>query len=172
MNNKLNLFSRITNIIWYILLIITAVFFFLGMSFYFKGTNEISRISLFEIQLEPENSLIPYFIPMAFITWSFVIYGFFLFKKLIHQFKKRLFFTDFAIQTLKRIGYVLIAYTFLNSIIKNILEHLVEQQTNIRNSDYTLSPFIYPLLLGFFFIILSEVFKVAKITKQENDLTI
>jgi hypothetical protein len=38
--------------------------------------------------------------------------------------------------------------------------------------DLSFSPFILTLALGLFFMVLSEVFKIARTAKEENELTI
>jgi hypothetical protein len=58
-----------------------------------------------------------------------------------------------------------IAATVLFFVIKLIFESRFEIHLG-------LTPYVFIVCLGLFFMVLSEIFKIAKTAKQENDLTI
>jgi hypothetical protein len=68
---------------------------------------------------------------------------------------------------MKRLGFVIILSALLGGIPNLILEIV---KNNISLS-LGLNPFIMLFSLGLFFLVLSEVFTIAKSIKEENDLT-
>ena len=102
---------------------------------------------------------------------AFDIYALYMFKKLLRLFAKKVIFHVDVISLLDQIGKaILIGYTicfaadFLYSmLVENRIE--MELVSGVDSSIITIG-------LGIFFLVLSDVFLVAKNIKDENDLTV
>ncbi len=101
------------------------------------------------------------------ISASLIIYGLFLFRKLLRLFKLKIIFDLEIVILMKRLGFVIILSALLGGIPNLILEIV---KNNISLS-IGLNPFVLLFSLGLFFLVLSEVFTIAKNIKEENDLT-
>jgi hypothetical protein len=96
-----------------------------------------------------------------------IIYGLFLFRKLLRLFQLRIIFDMKIVSLMKRLGFVIILSALLGGIPNFILE-LVKNKISL---SLGLNPFVLLFSLGLFFLVLSEVFTIAKSIKEENDLT-
>jgi hypothetical protein len=96
-----------------------------------------------------------------------IIYGLFLFRKLLRLFQLRIIFDMKIVSLMKRLGFVIILSALLGGIPNFILE-LVKNKISL---SLGLNPFVLLFSLGLFFLVLSEVFTIAKNIKEENDLT-
>lgn len=101
------------------------------------------------------------------LSASLIIYGLFLFRKLLRLFQLRIIFDMEIVSLMKRLGFVIILSALLGGIPNFILEII---KNNISLS-LGLNPFVLLFSLGLFFLVLSEVFTIAKSKKEENDLT-
>jgi hypothetical protein len=101
------------------------------------------------------------------ISASLIIYGLFLFRKLLRLFQLKIIFDLEIVSLMKRLGFVIILSALLGGIPNFILEIV---KNNISLS-LGLNPFVLLFSLGLFFLVLSEVFVIAKHLKEENDLT-
>ena len=101
------------------------------------------------------------------ISASLIIYGLFLFRKLLRLFQLKIIFDLEIVILMKRLGFVIILSALLGGIPNFILEIV---KNNISLS-LGLNPFVLLFSLGLFFLVLSEVFTIAKSIKEENDLT-
>ena len=101
------------------------------------------------------------------LSASLIIYGLFLFRKLLRLFQLKIIFDLEIVILMKRLGFVIILSALLGGIPNLILEIV---KNNISLS-IGLNPFVLLFSLGLFFLVLSEVFTIAKNIKEENDLT-
>ena len=101
------------------------------------------------------------------LSASLIIYGLFLFRKLLRLFQLKIIFDLENVSLMKRLGFVIILSALLGGIPNFILE-LVKNNISL---SLGLNPFVLLFSLGLFFLVLSEVFTIAKSIKEENDLT-
>jgi hypothetical protein len=74
-----------------------------------------------------------------------------------------------VIASFQKIGNLLTISGFISLIISIISKIYFEQKVTL---EFGLNQHLVIICLGLFFLVLSEVFKIAKNAKQENDLTI
>jgi hypothetical protein len=101
------------------------------------------------------------------ISALLVFYGLFLFRKLLCLFQLRIIFDEEVVYLLKKLGFVITSAALLGGIPDFILEVM----KNTISLSLGLNPFVMLFSLGLFFLVLSEVFVIAKHLKEENDLT-
>lgn len=102
------------------------------------------------------------------IAYLFFIYVIYLFKKIIRDFLRTKVFSDLVIKNLHKIGLIL-TIVGLVLIITSFFYRLNNREFQI---DLGIGNNIITICFGLFFMVLSEIFKISKNLKQENDLTI
>ena len=165
---KLNLLKAIIDFFW-ILALITIPFLLLFIA-YLTSSNEPFDIPIKMNGVEITVLYLNAKIVLFFTTLSYIVvmYGLYLFKKLLQLFQLKIIFDDQIIFHFKRIGNLLIISGFLSGI-PAFFYKVAQGEIKI---DFGANPFLYLISLGLFFMVLSEVFKIAKTMKEENDLTI
>lgn len=106
---------------------------------------------------------------LRFTGYLLAVLGLYFFKKVLGLFQKRRIFDTDVIKLLKQIGQCVVAGVLLSAIPSFIYDLVVEQTFGLEDSDLGV---LINLCIGLFFIVLSEVFKMAKAIKEENDLTL
>lgn len=170
---KLNLLKGIVDLIWIlsIILIPLLLFFIIGLFFIDKFDDFTFKINGDTLQIVDFKSKL--LIAVSASSYFFVLYAIYLFKKSLAHFKRAAIFDDLVIANFKKIGNLLILSTLINGFFMLIYRITYQSETSKSiKFELGLSPFLVTVLIGLFFLVLSEVFTIAKKAKQENDLTI
>lgn len=179
----LNILDIIITILFYLMLIIGIITFGVLTLFLFGIDLGIKTT----INFSHENKLLLYFIlTCTFIYYAFYMYSIFLFKKNVESFTNFKLFTNQVIKNFKVIGIIYLA-GYLASVFITYVIPLFGNDSTIKigignDKDSLIRLFDFPLnglIIGLFFLTLSQVFHIAKLQKeenitlkQENDLTI
>jgi type III secretory pathway component EscS len=78
-------------------------------------------------------------------------------------------FDIYIILSFRKIGNAIVLYGIVSLIISIVGQIHFKQEISL---EFGLKTHLTLICLGLFFMVLSEVFKIAKTAKQENDLTI
>ena len=112
-----------------------------------------------------------YAIRTGLFFWrAYLIYGFTYFLSILSEVDKGHYFSDKNIKYFRKIGNIFIAYTINVLILRFLLALIGKSSFNFfteYKAEFTL---LIPCALAFY--LLAEIFKHAKETKEENDLTI
>jgi len=105
------------------------------------------------------------------VSTAFYVYALYLFKKTLVLFEKKKVFSFDVIKLLDQTGRAIIVGCIVATVSSFIYATLVEGTFEI---DFTAGwdSAIFILGLGLFFIVLGDVFGMAKQIKEENDLTV
>jgi hypothetical protein len=164
---KLNFLKGIVDFVWLTMSItIPVILFFVGMVLFSNETLDIPfkiNGTILEV-VDLKSKVLFVFLVISVLMF---IYGLYLFRKLLRLFQLRIIFDFETVKILKKIGYV-ICLSALFAGIPNFISELLE---NTISLSFGLNPFILLFSLGLFFLVLSEVFVIAKHLKEENDLT-
>lgn len=164
---KLNFLKGIVDFVWMTMLVtIPFLLFFVGMVLFGNEPLDIP-IEINGTTLEVVDFKSKLIFVFLIISASLIIYGLFLFRKLLRLFQLRIIFDLEIVSLMKRLGFVIILSALLGGIPNFILE-LVKNKISL---SLGLNPFVLLFSLGLFFLVLSEVFTIAKSIKEENDLT-
>lgn len=163
---SLSILSFIINILFYCLLAV-GIAVFVALVFCLLGYNlNISSPIVFS----EKNKLSFYFILVAaFSYYTLYLYSIFLFKKNIESFTRFKLFTNQVIKNFRVIGVIyLIGY--LGSILAEFIFPLIDGHFKIEMGvgQHFFNFPLNGLIIGLFFIILSQVFQIAKNQKEEN----
>jgi hypothetical protein len=167
---KLLILKSLVDFIWIVtcipvipILLFIAVYMFIDPSI-LEIPLKINENNIEELGLSIKMSTL-----MLFVIILISIYCFYLFRKTLRYFQQQNPFSDFIIDSYKRIGYLLVFSGISASILFFVFKLVFESKFEIHLG---LSPYLFMVCLGLFFMVLSEVFKVAKTVKEENQLTI
>ena len=167
---KLVILKSLIDFIW-IVTCIPSIFLLLFVSVFVFIDPTISGLVLNMEESEVLNSSVSVIISMLVLVVVLLIgiYCFYLFRKTLRYFQQRKPFHDYVISTYRKMGNLLvitgIVATILFFVIKLIFESIFEIHLG-------LTPYVFIVCLGLFFMVLSEVFLIAKVAKEENNLTI
>lgn len=106
------------------------------------------------------------------IAYLLYVYAVFLLKKTIDLFIKRRLFDDEVIKKFNTIGKIFVAVALMTSIPSFFYSVFIKQNIGLNLTSYYSDSMLFNIAIGLFFMILSEVFKIAKNLKEENELTI
>lgn len=164
---KLNFLKGIVDFVWITtIVVIPFLLFFVGMLLFGNEPLDIP-IEINGTNLEVVDFKSKLIFVFLIISASLIIYGLFLFRKLLRLFQLRIIFDEEIVTLLKRLGFVITSSALLGGI-PNFVSELME---NTISLSLGINPFILLFSLGLFFLVLSEVFTIAKSIKEENDLT-
>ena len=99
-------------------------------------------------------------------------YGIYLFKQTLVQFSKRKFFDDKVLRALDQAGKAFIVAGMLWVVPPFFYRLLAEQTFDIGIDVSGFGSSLFSFSIGLFFMVLSDVFFMAKQMKEENDLTV
>lgn len=165
---KLTILKSIVDIFWILTLpaipLIVGLIPFIFISDGFDIPININGNEIIAIDL-------PSKIVMTFVLLSFIFlfYNVFLFRKMLRYFQKLKIFDVYVINALNKMGVLFILSGFLSGI-PTFLYRLFYLKT--FKLEIGFSPFLLIVSLGLFLMVLSEVFKIAKRAKEDNELTI
>jgi hypothetical protein len=165
---KLNLLKAIVDFVCIMSFIaIPILLVFIGIVFI---SNEYLNIPIkmngLEVNITDINSKILFL--FLILSSLLLIYGLFLFRKVLRLFQQKRIFDFEVINGFKKIGFTLVISSLLSGIPDFILKIINGKAT----LEIGLSSFVMIFCLGLFFLVLSEVFTIAKNQKEENELTI
>ena len=173
---KLNILKSIIDLFWIVSLPLIP-FIFIGFILFDNSKNGFP-ITINEIHYDALNNKTKAILILSLMSYLVLMYCIYLFKKILRSFKMLKIFDDVVLINLKKIGFLLVLSAFLNGV-PSFIYRVLYAGLGIYKGEYAgtvklelgFSSFLTMLCLGFF-MVLSEVFKIAKTAKQENDLTI
>lgn len=105
------------------------------------------------------------------IAFYIFVFGIFKLRKLLELFRKRIIFEEQNSLLLNQIGLCFLGVSILSGLagFGYFINKNEKMELTLNNG---FDSFLFTASIGLFFMVLSEVFKIAKKAKQENDLTI
>jgi type III secretory pathway component EscS len=166
---KIHVLKSIIDFIWIvtapigiplILICVPALFFY-----DFTDLN----IKIQGINLATEGLYSKILIAFSLSNYLLLIYSLYLFRKSLRYFLNAKIFDIYIILSFRKIGNAIVLYGIVSLIISIVGQIHFKQEISL---EFGLKTHLTLICLGLFFMVLSEVFKIAKTAKQENDLTI
>lgn len=165
---KIHILKAIVDFVW-ILTCLLIPFIIVFIPFLFIYDIKDLDVTISDINLSTLTIYGKLLISISLISYLMLIYSLFLFRRVLGYFLRLKIFDIHVIKIFKKIG-VLLSISGLISFSISIISNLYFNQK--FKLEIGMNEHIVILCLGLFFMILSEIFKIAKNTKQENDLTI
>ena len=100
------------------------------------------------------------------------LYGVYLLRRIVALFRKLVIFDDEIIALLRQTGRVFLFSILLTDIPPFIYDMVKHPAAGIEFSNNGFGSFLFSIALALFFLVLAEVFRIAKRMKEENELTV
>ncbi len=165
---KLNLLKTIVDFIWIMSLVFFPLIIVLSIMILMDKEVFDIPITFATGTVDLSNSFGKMALVINVINFGLLLYALYFFRKLLSRFMKRIVFEDEICFLLNKIGSIVI----MASIVQLLSDYITKLSNHKFGIEFGYGPFLYLLALGLFFKVLSEVFKIAKNMKEDNELTI
>ena len=166
---KIKALKTIVDFIWIITVPIGTVIVFLFIPAIFLYDLTDSSIKIHGMNLQSQGLYSKILIAIALSNYLLLFYSLSLFRKSLRCFLNEKIFDIYIINSFKKIGNAIVLSGIISLIISTVGKIYFKEKMTL---ELGLNTHLILICLGLFFMILSEVFKIAKTAKQENDLTI
>jgi len=165
---KINILKTIVDLLW--IFSMPVVLIIIGVSFttFFVDLSDLN-IELNTINMNQNDLFSKILFVISSLNYLLLIVALYFFRKVLTNFVRVRVFEEVVISSFKKIGNLLTFSGFISLIISIIGKIYFEQKVSL---EFGLNQHLVIICLGLFFLVLSEIFKIAKNAKQENDLTI
>lgn len=165
---KINILKTIVDLLW--IFSMPVVLIIIGVSFttFFVDLSDLN-IELDTININQNDLFSKILFVISSLNYLLLIVALYFFRKVLTNFIRVRIFEEVVISSFKKIGNLLTFSGFISLIISIIGKIYFEQKVSL---EFGLNQHLVLICLGLFFLVLSEIFKIAKNAKQENDLTI
>ena len=165
---KINILKAIVDLLW--IFSVPVVLIIIGISFttFFVDLSDLN-IELNTINMNQNDLFSKILFVVSSLNYLLLIVALYFFRKVLTNFIRVRIFEEVVISSFKKTGNLITFSGFISLIISIIGEIYFEQKVSL---EFGLNQHLVLICLGLFFLVLSEIFKIAKNTKQENDLTI
>ena len=165
---KINILKTIVDLLW--IFSMPVVLIIIGVSFttFFVDLSDLN-IELNTINMNQNDLFSKILFVVSSLNYLLLIVALYFFRKVLTNFVRVRVFEEVVISSFKKIGNLLTFSGFISLIISRIGKIYFEQKVSL---EFGLNQHLVLICLGLFFLVLSEIFKIAKNAKQENDLTI
>jgi len=167
---KLIILKSLIDFIW-IVSCIPLIPLGLFFSLYMFYNEDVVRFlfSLNDIEIIEGSPALKVFLLLLIGLVFIIIYCLFIFRKTLRFFQQRKPFDIKVINNFNKIGILLAISGIVASVLFFIFKLFFENKLKI---SLGLGPYLLLICLGLFFVVLSEIFKISKKEKEENELTI
>jgi len=166
---KIHILKAIVDLVWiFTMPLILFIILFIPLLFIYDDLGSID-LEVINIALFSADTFGKFLISIVLLTYGLLIYCLFLFRKLLRYFINRKVFDEYVIKTFHKIGILLVISGVITLVISFVSRLHFQQEFKI---EIGMNEHLVVLCLGLFFMVLSEIFRIAKTAKQENDLTI
>ena len=167
---KLQILKSLVDFIWVVSCIPLIPLLLVLVVLFFMDADILTITPWVEGELDSGSILYGRLYVLGMVILVYVcIYCFYLFRKTLRFFQKAKPFDNTVIYSYNQIGKWLSVSGTIGAI-GSFLALAVLKNTIKLNLGIT--PFLALICLGLFFMVLSEIFKVAKHAKEENELTV
>ena len=167
---KLIILKSLVDFIWIVTCIPSLLLLAFFAVYMFIEPESLNFVFDADIALQTTSTIAIQIFGLLFVVLAFgIIYCVYLFRKTLRYFQKVKPFHNDVIQNFYKIGYLLSSIGLLSSILLFVAQLFFKNEFRINMG---LSPYLMLICLGLFFMVLSEVFRVAKPAKEENELTV
>lgn len=168
---KLNILKTILDIFWFFSLIALVTLTLLLPFFLFASDTDFTvKIKGQEINSQPIFSRVIVFVNI--ISSVLFLYSVYLLRKVVILFQNKEIFNDEVIRLFNLIGKLIVTSSVISSFSIFLYNTIERNHLGLSLDFGSYDSFLISVSLGLFFMVISEIFKVAKNMKEENDLMI
>jgi hypothetical protein len=165
---KLSILKAIVDLLWIFSMPVILVILGFSIAIFFIDLGALN-IEMNSVNFNDNNILTKVLFVVSSINYLLIIAALYFFRKVLNYFIRVKIFEETVIKSFQKIGNLLIISGFISLLISILGKIYFEQKITL---EFGINQHLVIICLGLFFLILSEIFKIAKSAKQENDLTI
>ncbi|MDX6745674.1 DUF2975 domain-containing protein [Polaribacter sp. PL03] len=165
---KINILKAIVDLLWIFSMPVVLIIVGFSVAIFFVDLGELN-IKINSIGLNNDTLLSKVLFVISALNYLLIIAALYFFRKVLNHFIRVKIFEVTVIRSFQKTGNLLAISGFISLIVSIISNVYYEQKISL---EFGLNQHLVIICLGLFFLVLSEVFKIAKNQKQENDLTI
>jgi hypothetical protein len=168
---KLNILKTILDFFWWsALLFLTGLILFLPFYLFDPEMDIAVKIKGQEISSQTIFSKAIVFVNI--VSSLLFLYSIYLLRKVVVLFQKREIFNDEVVRLFNLIGKLIVTSSIIGSFSIFLYNTIERNHLGVSFDFGSYDSFLISVSLGLFFMVISEVFKIAKTMKEENDLTV
>jgi Protein of unknown function (DUF2975) len=168
---KLNILKAVLDLFWFFTLIsIAGMLIFIP--FYLFSSNIDIPIKIKGQEISANTILTKIVVFVNIISGLLFFYSIYLLRKLVGLFQKREIFNDEVVRLFNLIGKLVIASSVISTVSLFIYNAVERNHLGLTLDFGGYDSFLISISLGLFFMVISEIFKIAKNIKEESDLMI
>ena len=165
---KINILKAIVDLLWIFSMPIVLVIIGFSVAIFFVDLGDLN-IKINSIGLNTDTPFSKTLLVVSALNYLLIVAALYFFKKVLNHFVRVKIFEETVISSFKKSGNLLFISGIISLTISMISKVYFQQKVTL---EFGLNQHLVIICLGLFFLVLSEIFKVAKNQKQENDLTI
>ena len=165
---KINILKAIVDLIWIFSMPIVLVILGFSIALFFVDLGELN-IKINSVNFNSDTLFSKTLLVISALNYLLIIAALYFFRKILNYFIRVKIFEEKVIKSFKKTGNLLSVSGIISLTVSMISKIYFDQKIAL---EFGLNQHLVIICLGLFFLILSEVFKIAKNQKQENDLTI
>ncbi|MFY9243424.1 MAG: DUF2975 domain-containing protein [Polaribacter sp.] len=165
---KINILKAIVDLLWIFSMPLVLLIVGFSIAIFFVDLSELN-IKINSVNFSNDSLISKLLLLISTLNYLLILAALYFFRKVLNYFVRIKIFEETVITSFKIIGNLLIISGIISLIISMVGKVYFEQKISL---ELGLNQHIVIICLGLFFIILSEIFKISKHQKQENDLTI
>lgn len=165
---KLQILKTIIDFLWIVSTPAIIVIIGLVTMLFFSDLGDLN-LKINSVNFNSNDALSKVLLSISALNYLLIIAALFYFRKAVHFFLRVKIFDDIVIKSFQKIGNLLVISGIVSLSISMFYTTYYQQKVSL---ELGLNQHIIIICLGLFFMVLSEIFKIAKNAKQENDLTI
>lgn len=168
---KLQILKSLLDLFWFFSLI-SAVAIIVFIPFYLTGNDGDIPVKIKGQEISNADLFSKIVIIVNILSGLLFVYSVYLLRKIVTYFQKRDIFNADVIRYFGLIGKLIIASALISNIALFIFNAVKRNHLGLSLDFGGYDSFILSICLGLFFMVIGEVFKIAKNMKEENELTI
>ena len=168
---KLDILKTVLDLFWFFTLI-AIIGMLIFIPFYIFSPDMDIPVKIKGQEILSNTILAKIIVFVNVISGLLFFYSIYLLRKLVGIFQKREIFTDETVKLFNLIGKLIIASSIISTVSLFIYNAIERNHLGLSLDFGSYDSFLISISLGLFFMVISEIFKIAKNMKEEGDLII
>lgn len=168
---KLNILKTILDLFW-VFSLIAVVGIVIFLPFYLFSSDMDITVKIKGQEIPNQNAFTKIIVFINVVSALIFLYSIYLLRKVVGLFQKREIFKNEVVKLFNLIGKLIV----ISSIISNVsvfIYNMIERNHLGLSLDFgSYDSFLISVSIGLFFMVISEVFKIAMNIKEESELII
>lgn len=168
---KLNILKTVLDFFWWsALLFLTGLILFLPF-YLFNSVMDVT-VKIKGQEISSQTIFSKAFVFVNIVSSLLFLHSIYLLRKVVILFQRREIFNDEVVRLFNLIGKLIVASSIISSF-SIFFYNMIERNHLGLSLDFgSYDSFLISVSLGLFFMVISEIFKIAKTMKEENELTV